>query len=367
MTDQTQRSLDVTISGGSLGGLFAGIALLEHGHEPRIHERSTGELLGRGAGIVAQPVVRRVFERYGIADPDEFATQSTERHYLARDGRVQQSRAESMRFTSWDAVYRELRAHFPDDRYHAGSEVVDVSPARAAVTVDDGESIAADIVVAAEGRRSTTREQLFPAVEPAVADYVAWRGTVPEPDLPTSAVEAFDRRFVFYQGADHLILAYFIPGVDGEVDRGERRLNWVWYDTVDPADRSGVFTDTTGAERQFTVPSGSVRRPVFDERLARAGDVLPSVFSRAVRATEAPFVRAIYDLAVPEMVVDRVCLLGDATFVARPHTAAGTAKASTRASTRTSTREVSSCSRPHEPGGWAGGRPGALRETFSPR
>ena len=93
MTDQTQRSLDVTISGGSLGGLFAGTALLEHGHEPRIHERSTGKLLGRGAGIVAQPVVRRVFERYGIADPDEFATRSTERHYLARDGRVQQSRA----------------------------------------------------------------------------------------------------------------------------------------------------------------------------------------------------------------------------------------------------------------------------------
>ena len=66
---------------------------------------------------------------------------------------------------------------------------------------------------------------------------------------------------------------------------------------------------------------------MLDERLARADDVLPSVFSRAVRATGAPFVQAVYDLAVPEMVIDRVCLLGDAAFVARPHTAAGTAKA----------------------------------------
>lgn len=37
--------------------------------------------------------------------------------------------------------------------------------------------------------------------------------------------------------------------------------------------------------------------------------------------------QAIYDLTVPEMVAERACLLGDAAFVARPHTAAGTAKA----------------------------------------
>lgn len=46
-----------------------------------------------------------------------------------------------------------------------------------------------------------------------------------------------------------------------------------------------------------------------------------------VAATADPFVGTIYDLAVLQMAVGRVCLPGDAAFVARPHTAAGTAKA----------------------------------------
>ena len=41
----------------------------------------------------------------------------------------------------------------------------------------------------------------------------------------------------------------------------------------------------------------------------------------------APFAQAIYDLDVPRMAFGRVCLIGDAAFVVRPHIAAGTAKA----------------------------------------
>ncbi|MBX0305795.1 FAD-dependent monooxygenase, partial [Halomicroarcula sp. F24A] len=59
----------------------------------------------------------------------------------------------------------------------------------------------------------------------------------------------------------------------------------------------------------------------------RAVTTLPPVFESVVTETPDLFVQAIYDLSVPEMVVDRICLLGDSAFVARPHTAAGTAKA----------------------------------------
>ena len=37
--------------------------------------------------------------------------------------------------------------------------------------------------------------------------------------------------------------------------------------------------------------------------------------------------QVVYDIAVEQMVFERICLLGDAAFVARPHAAAGTAKA----------------------------------------
>ena len=52
-----------------------------------------------------------------------------------------------------------------------------------------------------------------------------------------------------------------------------------------------------------------------------------------VLATKEPFVQPIYDLSVPRMVFGRVCLLGDAAFVPRPHTAASTSKAVTNAIT----------------------------------
>ena len=39
-----------------------------------------------------------------------------------------------------------------------------------------------------------------------------------------------------------------------------------------------------------------------------------------------PFVQAIMDLACPQLVFNRAILMGDASFVNRPHTAASTSK-----------------------------------------
>jgi 2,6-dihydroxypyridine 3-monooxygenase len=46
-----------------------------------------------------------------------------------------------------------------------------------------------------------------------------------------------------------------------------------------------------------------------------------------VTGVAEPFVRVVYDIAVPRMAFGRACLLGDAAFAVRPHAAAGTAKA----------------------------------------
>ena len=310
-----------------MGGLFAGVALERAGHDATIYEQSAGELRERGAGIVAQGNVRQFLDRHDIVDPDAITTTSSERRFLAADGDVQTSSPDSMAFTSWDALYRQLREAFPDDQYHTGREVVSVAPETATAEFADGTEREADLLVAAEGGQSSTRRQLFPDVEPEFADYVAWRGVVPESDLAAGVVETFEDTFTFYQGPNMLILAYFIPGADGDTTPGDRRLNWVWYDTLEGRDRSAVLTDADGIERTITVPPGNLRTPVLDRQLDRAEGLLPPAFASVVTGTPAPFVQAIYDLTVPEMTVDRTCLLGDAAFVARPHTAAGTAKA----------------------------------------
>jgi 2-polyprenyl-6-methoxyphenol hydroxylase-like FAD-dependent oxidoreductase len=309
-----------------MGGLFTGISLARSGHYPTIYERSAGALKSRGGGIVAQQNIRRFLSDHGIVDPEAITTRSHERRFLTESGDVERAVSETMVFTSWDALYRQLRDAFPDERYRTGTAVTGVTPETATVTIDDGTERTADVVVAAEGGQSTTRAQLHPSVEPEFASYVAWRGVVDEAGLPAACVETFDETFTFYQGADQLILAYFIPGPDGETAPGSRRLNWVWYDTLDGRDRRAIFTDTSDTERRFSVPPGRLRDPIRHRQRERAA-TLPPVFETLVNETPDLFVQAIYDLTVPKMVTDRACLLGDGAFVARPHTAAGTAKA----------------------------------------
>ncbi|WP_324664513.1 FAD binding domain-containing protein [Haloarcula sediminis] len=324
--EQSPTELDVLISGGSMGGLATGIALADLGHSPTIYERSTGELKSRGGGIVAQQNIRRFLTQHTSVQPESITTSSSERRYLTASGGLERSVSEEMVFTSWDALYRQLRDAVPAERYRMGEEVVGVTTESATAAFEDGRERSADLLIVAEGGQSSTRNQLFPGTAPSFADYVAWRGVIPESSLPSAVRDEFDETFTFYQGTDQLVLAYFIPGPDGSTTPGERRLNWVWYDTVNGDDRRDIFTDTTGTERRVTVPPGRLRDPIRASQRERAA-ALPPVFETVVAETPELFVQAIYDLSVPEMVVDRVCLLGDSAFVARPHTAAGTAKA----------------------------------------
>ena len=63
-TTQSTDELTVTVSGGSMAGLFAGIELDDAGHDVAVFERSAGELRSRGGGIVAQRSVRRFLARH---------------------------------------------------------------------------------------------------------------------------------------------------------------------------------------------------------------------------------------------------------------------------------------------------------------
>ncbi|MFC7199821.1 FAD binding domain-containing protein [Halospeciosus flavus] len=325
--DTATDTLDVVVSGGSMAGLFTGVALRARGHDVDVYERSTGERRERGAGIVAQQPVLDFLDRHDLANPADVTTQTERREFLAPDGSVARGGHGPMRFTSWDAVYRRLRAGFPDNHYHPGHETVDITPEDPAVSFADGRRVEGDLIVAAEGLRSTVRERLLPDAEPEYAGYVAWRGTVPETAVPEQVREQFTSVFTFHEAENHLILGYPIPGPDGSVEPGERRLNWVWYDNLSGSlDRETVLTDAAGRRREGAVPPGELWEAVWNEKCERLAG-FPDVFETLVRETDDPFVQSIFDLTVSSMVEDRVCLVGDAAFVARPHTAAGTSKA----------------------------------------
>ena len=60
---------EAIVIGGSMSGLFAGLQLRARGFAVDIYERVDSELSGRGAGIVAQPVVPRPCARSASTPP----------------------------------------------------------------------------------------------------------------------------------------------------------------------------------------------------------------------------------------------------------------------------------------------------------
>lgn len=317
-----------------MGGLTAALLLRDQGHDVTVYERSSEELQQRGAGIGFLPDSSRYLVERAGRSLDELATVTHGIRYLDRSDRVVDEVPCSYHFSSWNTVYRNLLAEFGRDRYLLGREVVGCEEAGGSVQVRfaDGASLQADLLVAADGVGSVFRQQLTPDAQHQYAGYVAWRGMVPETDLPAEVAALYDDSIVYYVYANSHILLYPIPGPDGDVRRGGRLVNFVWYRNYSAGDDvHDLMVDSSGAHRDISLPPGAVRAEHVAEMRATAAARLPGAIAQVVLAVDQPFVQVVYDVEVPRMAFGRTCLIGDAGFVARPHAAAGTAKAAANA------------------------------------
>lgn len=319
------EGLRVAIAGGSLGGLLTALELRAIGCDAHVYERSPVPLEGRGAGIVLHPATTDFLERRGSFDLDRVSSSATSLRYLDTSGAVVFEEPIAYRFTSYATLYEAFVDALPSDRYALDRAVVAAAPTsedRVAVTLTDGSTVVADLLVGADGIRSTVRSVVFPQVRPVYAGYVAWRGTVPDRDLPAAAVP-LRGRLTYHVGRMTHMLTYEIPSPDLVADHS---INWVWYRNLDEPDLDDVLTDPTGVRHDLSLAPGQVRPTHRDALLGAAAD-LPPPFTALVRATSEPFLQVVVDLEVPRMVHGRICVLGDAAFALRPHVAVGTAKA----------------------------------------
>jgi 2-polyprenyl-6-methoxyphenol hydroxylase-like FAD-dependent oxidoreductase len=94
-----------------------------------------------------------------------------------------------------------------------------------------------------------------------------------------------------------------------------------------PDELTSILTDRDGHTHRVSLGPGEMNDRWISDTKERATKFLPPVLAGVVGLTKQMFVQAIFDLAVPRMVFDRVVLLGDAACVVRPHTASGTSKA----------------------------------------
>src|SRR5216684_148080 len=182
-----------TIVGGSVTGLAAGILLRRIGWEVNIFERSSQVLSDRGAGIVMQSETREMLGLCGAKSDRDVGVRLATRQYLAADGSVISSQPMPQLMTSWGLLYSWFKKSFPEQNYHLNREFQSIHQNESSITscFKSGFEDSADLLVAADGFRSRTRALFLPAVQPEYAGYVAWRGVVPETDLPKGALKVF--------------------------------------------------------------------------------------------------------------------------------------------------------------------------------
>jgi 2,6-dihydroxypyridine 3-monooxygenase len=318
----------VIVVGGSLGGLTVAALLREAGCSVDVWERSAIPLEGRGAGIVLHRATARYpTERTGasLADISEGARWF---RFLEGDGRIAYQQPCRYRFTAWTTLYRNLLASFPPEHYHLGREMASFEQRRndVAVLATTGERENCDLLLCADGIASAGRRLLMPGVDPQFSGYLGWRGVVRESEVRSDVFERLYQSITYFTPPRSHILSYPIPSFGPAVE--ERILNYVWYrNLVRPESVDQVMTDTEGRRRSMSVAPGRVRAEYVAELKEEAAAVLPSDLAELVMATAEPFIQAVVDVEVGRMAFGQIGLLGDAAFAARPHAAAGTAKA----------------------------------------
>ncbi|MGH3627240.1 MAG: monooxygenase [Sciscionella sp.] len=324
---QTTR---VIVVGGSIGGLTAALLLRDLHCDVHVYERSASTLDARGAGIAVLDATVRYFVKRGIADPAQLCSSTGVIRYLWPDGSTRYEAAHHYRFSSWNTIYSALLSCFDSDRYHLGHEMVAFRSDndRVDVCFADGSELGCDLLVCADGINSTGRRLIFPDALPAYSGYVAYRGTAPESALSSHTFSSLRDAITYQVLPDSHILVYPIPGTDGAVEQGHRLINIVWYRNIEQGARlDRLLAGRDAIPRRVSLPPGAMADDAVHEMRALARQQLAPAIAEVVCAVTEPFAQAVFDIEVPGMARDRVCLLGDAAFAVRPHAAAGTAKA----------------------------------------
>jgi len=322
----TRRAL---IIGGSLGGLLAAHLLRSVGWEVTVFERNPDNLTGRGAGLSTHPQLLEILRRVGIDFDESMGIRVETVLFLDRNGRVYLEEKTQRVMSSWGRLYRSLCDPLPPESYRLGASLVRIEQDAGRVTAAfaDGARASGDLLVGADGLRSTVREQFLPDVQPHYAGYVAWRAMLEESEIPAAIHAQIFERYTFCLPEGEHLLAYPVPGLHNETHAGQRAYNIVWYRPADP-DQTLVdlCTDASGRCHGTSIPPPLIRPEVTAAiKTAACGLVAPQVAE--IFARTRPFFQPIFDLESPHLVFGRVALLGDAAFVARPHVGAGVTKA----------------------------------------
>jgi 2-polyprenyl-6-methoxyphenol hydroxylase-like FAD-dependent oxidoreductase len=302
------------VAGGSLVGLSAAIALARLGAEVTVAEQSPARAVDGGGGLGVDVDLLR--EVTGIdADPPVL-------HGIDRDG------------TAWHLLQGWLEDHaarLPGVSLLRGTHVSTVTPGSrergATVRTAQGDTFAADLVVGADGARSTVRAAVDPVHPDArYAGVLLWRTLVDERAMPPTVAlpVAGEPAREVYAGPYRLV-TYPVPGPAGETAVGRRRLNMVWYDPEQGGllHEAGLLDGQTvhGSLAPGALP-GPVRQRLADFAAARWPSPWREALTLALESGTV-FGTPIVHYKPARLAVGRVALAGDAAHAASPMVGGG--------------------------------------------
>jgi 2-polyprenyl-6-methoxyphenol hydroxylase-like FAD-dependent oxidoreductase len=318
------------VIGGSIAGLFAANALRRIGWDVTVFERVGQALVGRGAGIGTHSELIAALRRLDLPVDETIGVRVLERICLDRGGRVTHRLSAPQLQSSWGRIYSVLKDALPAACCRFGTSLERFEQDAAGITAvfSDGTRSRGDLLVGADGIRSSVRELLWPQVQPRYAGYIAWRGLVQESALPPEIHRELFERYAMCLPEGEMMLAYPVPGRDNDTRPGRRCYNLMWYRPTDY--RRGLpelCTDASGRCHGISIPPPLIRPEVGARIKAQARELLAPQIATLVELADQIFFQAIFDLESPRMALGRVALVGDAAFVARPHVGVGVTKA----------------------------------------
>ncbi len=298
------------VVGGSLTGLAAAIALARIGVRVTVLEQTLrfdrgGTGLGVDRGLLAAVVG---------TDP---RTDHDQPHLPV----IVTSRETS----TWHAIRAwlvGLAARVDGLQVREGVRVTAIAQAaNSASAIAGEETFTADVLIGADGYRSTVRAVVDPDnVFAPYAGFLIWRGLVSEHALPARATHARVEGGVLPFPEVARLIAYHVPGADGSVQAGERQFTFAWYDASRTA-----WLRANGALRvdevQHSIDSSSIDDGLRHElRAAARRGWTGTALDIVLRAIDD---RIIFGTPLTEyypqrLVNGRVAILGDAGHVASP-------------------------------------------------